>query len=199
MIDTSMLIPTTIWLKNCHPENHDYSSNAHFYPPIPCRRKIPPNQGPLVQWLLSLPNQPRFSLCQTNLNQIQPHPPPLLVLSSPYPTSKEPHDLISKLLTKKNIKTMFKPYKTLKQLFRSAKDKSDPMLGPGVYQIPCSCGKYYIGQTGRSFQACLKEHIVDTTHNRISKSTISEHSFNSKHLIFFDQTKILASTPHYSS
>jgi hypothetical protein len=102
-------------------------------------------------------------------------------------------------LAKKNIKTVFKPHKTLKQLFRTTKDKSDPMLGPGVYQIPCSCGKSYIGQTGRTFKARLKEHIVDTTHNRISKSAIVEHSFKSKHLIFFDQTKILAPTPHYSS
>jgi predicted GIY-YIG superfamily endonuclease len=87
----------------------------------------------------------------------------------------------------------------LKQLFCTTKDKSDPMLGPGVYQIPCSYGKSYIGQTGRSFKARLKEHIVDTTHNHISKSVIVEHSHKSKHLICFDQTKILASTPYYTS
>jgi hypothetical protein len=45
----------------------------------------------------------------------------------------------------------------------------------------------------------LKEHIVDTTHNHISKSAIVEHSFNSKHLICFEKTRILASTPYYSS
>jgi predicted GIY-YIG superfamily endonuclease len=102
-------------------------------------------------------------------------------------------------LAKKNIKTLFKPYKTMKQLFRTAKDKSDPMLGQGVYQIPCSYGKLYIGQTSRSFKARLKEHIADTFHNQISKSAIAEHSFNSKHLICFDQTKILAFASHYSS
>jgi hypothetical protein len=90
---------------------------------------------------------------------------------------------------------VFKPYKTLKQLFRTAKDKSDPMLGPGVYQIPCSCGKSYIGQTGRTFKERLKEHIADTTHNRISKSSIAKHSSKSKHLIFFDQTKIFGLYP----
>ena len=45
------------------------------------------------------------------------------------------------------IKTLSKPYKNLKQLFKTAKDKYDPMLGQGVYQIPYSCGKSYIGQT----------------------------------------------------
>jgi hypothetical protein len=47
--------------------------------------------------------------------------------------------------------------------------------------------------------ARLKEHIVDTIHNRISKYAIAEHSAKSKNLICFDQTKILASSPHYSS
>jgi hypothetical protein len=84
--------------------------------------------------------------------------PPLALISLPYIQGTTDH--ISKILAKKNIKTIFKPFKTLKQSFRSAKDKSDPMLGPRVYQIPCSCGKSYIGQTGRSFKAHLKEHIV---------------------------------------
>jgi hypothetical protein len=123
--------------------------------------------------------------------------PPRALISLPYIQGTT--DLISKLLTKKNIKTCSNLIKPLNNSSNLLKIKSDPMLGPGVYQIPCSHGKSYIGQTGRSFKARLKEHIVDTTHNRISKSVIVEHSFNSKHLIFFDQTKILASTPHYSS
>ena len=124
-------------------------------------------------------------------------PPPLSILSFPYIHGITYH--ISKLLIKKNIKTIFKPHKTLKQLFRRAKDKSNPFLSQGVYQIPCSCGKTYIGQTCRSIQTHLKEHINDTNHNPVNKYAIVEHSFKSKHHICFDQTKILASTSHYSS
>jgi hypothetical protein len=54
--------------------------------------------------------------------------PPCALLSLPYIQGTIDH--IVKLLAKKNIKTMFKPHKTLKQLFRTAKDKSDSMLGP---------------------------------------------------------------------
>jgi hypothetical protein len=126
-----------------------------------------------------------------------PRPPPRALISLTYIHGTI--DLISKLLAKKNIKTVFKPYKTLKQLFKTAKDKSNSMLGQGVYQIPCSCGKSYIGQTRRSFKVCLKEDIVDTTHNRISKLVIVEHSSKSKHLICFKKTKILASAAHYST
>jgi len=73
------------------------------------------------------------------------------------------------------------------------------MIGPRFYQIPRSCEKSYIGQTGRSSKVRLKEHIVDTTHNCITNLAITEHSFKFKHLICFDQTKILASTPYYTS
>jgi hypothetical protein len=95
-------------------------------------------------------------------------------------------------LVKKYIKSLFKPFKTLEQLFITTKDKSNPMFGQGVYQIPFSCGQSYIGQFGRYFKAYLKEYITDTSHNQISRSTIAEESFKSKHLIFFDQTKIIS-------
>jgi hypothetical protein len=112
---------------------------------------------------------------------------PCALISLPYIQGTTVH--FSKRLAKKNIKTVFKPYKTHKQLFRTAKDKSHPMLGLGVYQIPCSRGKYYIGQTGRSFKSRIKEYIADTTYNKISKSTIVEHSFKSKNLFFVTKLK----------
>lgn len=73
--------------------------------------------------------------------------------------------LIAKILAKKIIKIVFRPHKTLKQLFQSTKDTLDPMQGLGIYKISCSYGKAYIGQTGRPFKAHLKEHIADTNHN----------------------------------
>ena len=103
---------------------------------------------------------------------------------------------IAKILIKKNIKTVFKPIKTLKQSFTSVKDKINPLQQSGVYKIICSCGTSYIEQTDRSFEARIKEHIVDTNHNHIAKSTIAEHSSKSKHLIHFDQTQFLARDPY---
>jgi hypothetical protein len=73
-----------------------------------------------------------------NLNYLSSSPPHALIT---LPYIQGTTNLISKLLAKKNIKTIFKPFKTLKQLFRTAKDKSDPMLGPRIYQIPCSLWK----------------------------------------------------------
>jgi len=59
--------------------------------------------------------------------EISSSSPPLTLVSLPYIQGTT--NLLSKFLAKKNIKTLFKPYKTLKQLFRTAKDKIDPMLG----------------------------------------------------------------------
>ena len=58
-------------------------------------------------------------------------------------------------------------------------------------------GKNYIGKTCRSIQTRFKKHIANTNHNRIKNSVIAEYSCKCKHQIFFDQTKILASTSHY--
>ena len=66
-----------------------------------------------------------------------------------------------------------------------------------VYEIPCSCDKRYIGETGRSIKDKLKEHIVDIHHNRIKNSAIAEHCHNTNHHICIKNTKVLATIPHY--
>lgn len=57
-------------------------------------------------------------------------------------------------------------------------------------QTPCSCGKFYIGQTKNNF-ARLKEYIKATTyqHVHINQSSVLEHSFITKHIINFKKQK----------
>jgi hypothetical protein len=99
---------------------------------------------------------PFSQLAIQNPKILLPLPHPFTHLSLPYIQGTTDH--ISRILAKKNIKTFFKPCKTLKQFSKLRKDKSDPMLGPRVYQIPCSCGKSYIGQTTDP----LKPHSKNT-------------------------------------
>jgi hypothetical protein len=56
-----------------------------------------------------------------------PSSPPLALVSLPYIQGTTNH--IPKIIAKNNIKTYSNPVKALKQLFRTTKDKSDPMLG----------------------------------------------------------------------
>ena len=58
---------------------------------------------------------------------------------------------IAKILRKENIKVSFSPPNSLRTMLDHAKDSINPSLHRGVYSIPCTCGKQYIGETGRSF------------------------------------------------
>ncbi|XP_015124857.1 uncharacterized protein LOC107046694 [Diachasma alloeum] len=67
-------------------------------------------------------------------------------------------DHISKVLQKHDIRTIFKPPTKIGQMLHSTKDGRPPLSLPGVYKIPCSCGKVYIGETGRRISTRIKEH-----------------------------------------
>jgi hypothetical protein len=105
-------------------------------------------------------------------------------------------DRIARVLSKKEIKTSFKPLETIKHNMRSVKDKIDPHKGKGIYKIECSCGKCYIGETGRSFQIRIKEHGADIKNERICTSALAEHSLKTRHHIRLEDTKILAKENH---
>jgi hypothetical protein len=74
-------------------------------------------------------------------------------------------DKIAKVLKRKEIKTNFKPLITIRQRMKSVKDPIDQKQGKGIYKVSCSCGKCYIGETGRSFQVRIKEHEADIRNN----------------------------------
>jgi len=59
-------------------------------------------------------------------------------------------DKIAKILRKKNIIPHFSAPGTIKQSLKSVKDDIDRHQLKGVYKIDCSCGRSYIGKTGRS-------------------------------------------------
>jgi hypothetical protein len=54
---------------------------------------------------------------------------------------------IAHLLKKKNIRTIFAPPNNLRKLLSAVKDPISPRSHKGMYQIPCTCGKTYIGET----------------------------------------------------
>ena len=50
---------------------------------------------------------------------------------------------------------------------------------PGIYSIPCECGRVYIGQSGRSVQLRIKEH---NRHIRLSQP-VNHGCINHDHII----------------
>jgi predicted GIY-YIG superfamily endonuclease len=70
-------------------------------------------------------------------------------------------------------------------LLRPVKDKLG-LRTAGIYRISCECGKVYVGQTGRTIEARLKEHRRHVRLNQPERSAVAEHSLTTYHLIDFD-------------
>ena len=60
-----------------------------------------------------------------------------------------------------------------------------------IYQVPCSCGRVYIGETKRALETRIKEHKTATRRGETMKSAIAEHAWKEHHVILWDETKVL--------
>lgn len=108
-------------------------------------------------------------------------------------------DRISKILQKHKIRTIFKPPKKIGQLLPNPKDPRAPLSNPGVYKIPCSCGKVYIGETGRKISTRIKEHERCTRLGHYSKSALAEHWLETGHTAQYDKSEMIAPSQGYFS
>jgi hypothetical protein len=92
---------------------------------------------------------------------------------------------ISRVLARHNIKYLALPYIKLTSLLHPVKDYLG-LKKPGVYEIPCQCGRIYIEQIGRSVDVRLKEQQCHIQLEYPDKSAIAEHSINQGHILFHD-------------
>ncbi|KYN07882.1 hypothetical protein ALC62_01145 [Cyphomyrmex costatus] len=71
------------------------------------------------------------------------------------------------------------------------------LISAGVYEIPCSCGKVYIGETVRMVNTRMKEHQRDVRLKHITQSALAEHNIETGHRILFDKMATIATTTSY--
>ena len=63
--------------------------------------------------------------------------------------------------------------------------------------VPRSCGKTYIGETGRSIHTRIQEHVADIKPNCSKTSALAEHSSKTNHHICIESCKVVAKIDHY--
>jgi hypothetical protein len=95
------------------------------------------------------------------------------------------------MLAKLNINSVALPTRKISSFLPPVKDELG-LKTPGIYWIPCECGKVYIGQSGRYIHLHVKEHYRHLRLAQTDKSAIAEHSFNQDHRVRLQDTKLLA-------
>ena len=103
-------------------------------------------------------------------------------------------EAIQRVLREVDIRVVYRPHTTLKQLLVHPKDPIDLEKKTNVvYQIPCSsCSASYIGQTSRALDTRLKEHKKAVEKGDTSTSAVAEHVWLQGNQMDFKNSTILA-------
>ena len=64
-------------------------------------------------------------------------------------------------------------------------------------EIPCECGKVYIGQTGRTVSERISEHERDLRMQYFDKSAVTQHALENNHHIGFDEARLIDRATNY--
>ena len=96
---------------------------------------------------------------------------------------------IRKAYEKYNLKVVFKSGPTTTHKVKDPLPK-EKQAGVG-YQIPCQCGKVYVGKTQRYLETRVKEHRDACTKGDTWKSAIAEHQWDQEHQVDWDGTRVL--------
>ena len=90
------------------------------------------------------------------------------------------------------IRVVFKSGPTLRGLLTKVKDPLPTEKQSGVvYEVLCTCGKVYIGETKCRLGTRLKEHKDACAKCLMDKLAIAEHAWTNDHPINWNGTKIL--------
>ena len=106
---------------------------------------------------------------------------------------------IRRVCSKFNVKTYFKPHKTLKQLLVRPKDTINAVEKPGpIYKMQCDgCPKVYIGESKRNVKVRQQEHqksVKKLNSGNIDPQTseaTAEHSYDTGHTIKWENTSVI--------
>jgi hypothetical protein len=91
-----------------------------------------------------------------------------------------------------NIRTIFKNKYTLRNTLIGTRPMSDTQLrAQCIYNIPCECGRSYVGETGRHLSVSIGEHKLNLKNCLLDKSKLAQHAFEDGHQISWNEAKVL--------
>lgn len=105
---------------------------------------------------------------------------------------------LKKAYRKAGYKVVFKSGKNLGSILSARNKMNLPRNSyPGIYKIPCSCGKEpYIGETKKKISSRLKEHEDYINKNQAKKSGVAQHASTCTGQILFEEAETVAVQPN---
>ena len=155
-------------------------------------------QGELehIKHVLKCNNYPSHKICTKlppSRNLDAAHPKARVVL----PFLGAASHKIQRILREADIEVRHSSSNKLQSALTTHKDKRHSKDLPGVYRIPCECGKVYIGETGRSFNTRIKEHKAHGRRDERDKSAIIDHAHTHDHRILWDESNLVTRVPYW--
>jgi len=103
-----------------------------------------------------------------------------------FPIPFIPHisENVHHIFQKANVLLSFTVPNTLHSIFSVNTSDADPLSRSGVYKLECSCGKFYIGRTFRSFNTRYAEHMRYLKNERkYSRDVVKQRSTFASHVL----------------
>jgi hypothetical protein len=90
------------------------------------------------------------------------------------------------------IRTVFKTKHTFRNTLMRTRPTNDPQVTARcIYNIPCECGRSYVGESSRPLSVRIGEHKVNLKNGLLDKSKLAQHAFEEGHQISCNEAKIL--------
>ena len=106
---------------------------------------------------------------------------------------------VRRICGKYNIRTVFRSNTTLRQKLTKVKPPTTKLQTKNcIYDIPCSCGRSYKGETCRPLSVRLDEHKKATIRGETMKSGMAEHAWSEgDHRPAWEEVTIIDREPHW--